>query len=230
MADGARKINWFAITVSVAVVVALVIAAVVVISLNNNGGGDPEAGGTPTASNIESETGAILVGDGANRLDTYIDFMCPICNRFEQEFGPAIDDLVADGEITHGIHPIAILDNRSQGTEFSTRAANAMYCVAVSDAAASVPFMNAMFARQPAEGSPGLSNGQILEIAASVGVDGIDSCVDDGIYADYVTAMTEQTPVQPGAAGIGTPTIAVNGEVISNSTIPAPADLGSLFE
>jgi protein-disulfide isomerase len=228
MAEGARKVNWFAIIVSVVVVIALVVVAVVVISLNN--GGDPEPGQTPSASNIESETGAILVGDGANRLDTYIDFMCPICSRFEQEFGPAIDALVADGEVTHGIHPIAILDNRSQGTEFSTRAANAMYCVAVADAAASVPFMNAMFARQPAEGTPGLSNGQILEIAASVGVEGIDACVEDGVYADYVTAMTEETPVQPGAGGIGTPTIAVNGEAISNSTIPAPGDLGSLFE
>src|SRR5688572_26854004 len=108
MAEGARKINWFAIIVSAAVVVALIIAAIVVISLNN-GGGDPEPGQTPSASNIETETGAILVGDGANRLDTFIDFMCPICNRFEQEYGPAVDALVEDGTITHGIHPIAIL-------------------------------------------------------------------------------------------------------------------------
>ena len=68
------------------------------------------------------------------------------------------------------------------------------------------------------------------QIASSVGVDGIDSCVNDGKYSEYVTAQTEKTPVQPGAAGIGTPTIVVNGEVISNSTLPEPADLGSLFQ
>ena len=42
--------------------------------------------------------------------------------------------------------------------------------------------------------------------------------------------MTAKTPVAPGAAGIGTPTIAVNGEVIAELTLPEPADLASLFE
>ncbi len=42
--------------------------------------------------------------------------------------------------------------------------------------------------------------------------------------------MTEKTPVAPGAGGIGTPTIAINGEVIANSTLPEPAELGTLFE
>lgn len=232
MAEGARRINWFAIWVSAGVVVALVLVAVLIVSLNNQGGGEPEPGPgqTPSASNIESATGAILVGDGENRLDTYIDFMCPVCNQFEQVFGEEIQALVDDGSITHGIHPIAILDPQSQGTEFSTRAANAMYCVAVADAEASVPFLNAMFANQPAEGTPGLTDEQILEIAGTVGVSDIDSCVNDGVYADYVTAMTAETPVQPGAAGVGTPTVAINGEVISNSTLPAQGEFASLFE
>jgi hypothetical protein len=42
--------------------------------------------------------------------------------------------------------------------------------------------------------------------------------------------MTDKTPVAPGASGIGTPTIAINGEVIANSTLPAPADLATLFQ
>ena len=87
-----------------------------------------------------------------------------------------------------------------------------------------------MFAGQPQEGTSGLTDDEILEIAASVGVTGIDACVDDGTYADYVTAITQDTPVQPGAGGIGTPTIAVNGEVIANSTLPEPGQLATLFE
>ena len=175
-------------------------------------------------------SGAISFGDGTGTMDTYIDFMCPICNQFEQVYGPAIQELVDDGTITLNIHPISILDRYSQGTEFSTRAANAMYCVAEADADASVPFMQAMFENQPAEQTPGLTNAQILAIASSVGVSGIDSCVNDGRYEGFVSAMTEQTPVQPGAAGIGTPTVAVNGEVIANSELPPPAELRSLFE
>ena len=229
MAEGSRKVNWFAIWVSAGVVIALVLVAVLVVNLNSNQGSTPEPGQTPSASNIESETGAILVGDGENRLDTFIDFMCPICNTFEQVFGEEIAGLVDDGTITLGIHPISILDGQSRGTEYSTRAANAMYCVAVADAEASVPFMSAMFAGQPQEGTEGLTDEEILGIAESVGVTGIDACVNDGIYAGYVTAITKDTPVQPGAGGVGTPTVAINGEVISNSTLPAQGEFATLF-
>jgi protein-disulfide isomerase len=229
MAAVARKTNWFAIWVSVAVVVVLVIVAALVVWMNNSAS-TPAPVVTPDAAVIDADTGAIVVGDGEDTLDTYIDFMCPVCNQFEQIYGEAISGLVEDGTITHNIHPISILDRVSQGTEYSTRAANAMYCVAAADGTAAVPFMQAMFANQPAEGTAGLTNEQILEIAGGVGVTGIDACVNDGEYSGFVTAMTGKTPVAPGAGGIGTPTIAVNGEVIANSTLPDPADLASLFE
>ena len=229
MAATARKTNWFAIWVSVAVVVVLVGVGALVVWMNNSSS-TPDPVVTPKAAVINSETGAIAVGDGENTMDTYIDFMCPVCNQFEQVYGEAISGLVSDGTITLNIHPISILDRQSQGTEYSTRAANAMYCVAAADGTAAVPFMQAMFANQPDEGSTGLTNEQILSIAELAGVTGIDSCVNDGEYSAYVTAMTDKTPIAPGAAGIGTPTIAINGEVIANSTLPEPAQLGTLFE
>ena len=81
----------------------LVLVAVLVISLNNaQKGGDGGTGETPTASNINSETGAIMVGTGESTMDTYIDFMCPICNQFETTYGDAIQGLVDDGTITLG--------------------------------------------------------------------------------------------------------------------------------
>jgi protein-disulfide isomerase len=229
MAATARKTNWFAIWVSVAVVVVLVGVGALVVWMNNSAS-TPDPVVTPDSAVINPDTGAIAVGDGDQSMDTYIDFMCPVCNQFEQTYGEAIQGLVTDGTITLNIHPISILDRASQGTEYSTRAANAMYCVAAADGTAAVPFMQAMFANQPEEGTAGLTDEQILAIAAGVGVTGIDTCVNDGEYSGYVTAMTEQTPVAPGASGIGTPTIAINGEVIANSTLPAPAELGTLFE
>src|SRR4051812_26252453 len=118
MARQPRKVNWFAIWVSIGVVVALVVVAAIVVVLNNQAtGGGTGPGETPKASNINSDTGAILVGTGDSTMDTYIDFMCPICNQFEQAYGESIQGLVDDGTITLGIHPIAILDDKSQGTE-----------------------------------------------------------------------------------------------------------------
>ena len=229
MAAKARKTNWFAIWVSVAVVVVLIGVAALVVWMNNNAS---NAGPVvvPDAASINAETGAIEVGDGTDTMATYIDFMCPICNQFEQVYGEAITGLVDDGTITLEIHPISILDHQSQGTEFSTRAANAMYCVAVAEPAASVPFMQAMFANQPDEGTSGLTNEQIIQVAALVEVTGIDACVNDVEYGGFVAAMTDETPIAPGASGIGTPTIAINGEVIANSTLPEPAQLSTLFE
>ncbi|MDQ7878301.1 thioredoxin domain-containing protein [Microbacterium sp. QXD-8] len=231
MAQAARKTNWFAIWVTAGVVVALVLVVVLVVTLNNAATPKPLPTDVnpPSASGIDSETGAILVGDGEDRLDTYIDFMCPVCNQFEQVYGAEIEGMVDDGSITLGIHPISILDRQSNGTQYSTRAANAAYCVAAADPEASLPFLQAMFENQPAEGSSGLKNSEILDIAAGVGVTGIDSCVNDGTYAGFVTAMTEQTPIQPGSQGIGTPTIVVNGEVIANSSLPEPGQLATLF-
>ncbi|WES62898.1 thioredoxin domain-containing protein [Microbacter sp. GSS18] len=227
MAAQARKTNWFAIWVSVGVVVALALVAVLVVTLNSAEQGPTTA---PQAAVVEEETGAIVIGDGENRLDTYIDFMCPICNQFEQLYGESILTLADEGTATVGIHPIAILDRFSQGTEYSTRSANAMYCVAVADGEAAVPFMQAMFENQPAENSTGLTDEQILDIAAGVGVTGIDTCVTEGEYVSYVTRLTEETPIQPGLSGIATPTVAVNGEAIANSDLPEPENLASLFD
>jgi len=232
MAQTGRKTNWFAIWVTAGVVVALVLVTVLVVTLNNAATPQPlpTEVNTPSASNIDADTGAILVGDGEDRLDTYIDFMCPVCNQFEQVYGAEIEGMVDDGSITLGIHPISILDRASNNTQFSTRAASAAYCVAVEDADASLPFLQAMFENQPAENSSGLTNSEILDIASGVGVTGIDSCVNEGTYAGYVAAMTAETPIQPGSQGIGTPTIAVNGEVIANSSLPEAGQLATLFE
>ncbi len=232
MAQAARKTNWFAIWVTVGVVVALALVAVLVVTLNNAAAPKPlpTEVNTPSSAGIEPETGAILVGDGEDRLDTYIDFMCPVCGQFEQIYGPEIESMVEEGSVTLGIHPISILDRASNGTQYSTRSANAAYCVAVEDPEASLPFLQAMFENQPEENSDGLSDNEILDIAAGVGVTGIDSCVNDGTYAGFVTSMTEETPIQPGQSGIATPTITVNGEAISNSDLPPAGQLATLFQ
>lgn len=227
MAAAARKLNWFAIWISVGVVVALVAVAGLVVWMNASSGGP---GTTPESSVIDTETGAIAVGTGEDTLDTYIDFMCPVCGQFEEVYGSAIEELVDDGTITLNIHPISILDRLSQGTDFSTRSASAMYCVAEADPEASLPFLQTMFTNQPAENSEGLTDEQLVAIAEGVGVTTASECITSGRYMKFVTAMTGETPVAPGSSGIGTPTVAVNGEVIANSSLPDPADFRSLFE
>lgn len=230
MATAARKTNWFAIWVSVAVVAVLVVVGGLVVWMNTAASAP---GNAPKASNINTETGAISFGDGSGTMDTYVDFMCPICNQFEQTYGQEITSLKDDGTITLNVHPIAILDSQSQGTEYSSRSASAMYAVAVADPDHALAFMQALFANQPGEGSTGLSDDQIISIAEGAGVDvtnDLKKAITSGRYIDYVQAMTPKTPIQPGQKGIATPTVAINGTTIANSQLPSnPADLVTLF-
>ena len=86
-------VTWYAAETApnwkLVAVVALVIALVVWM---NNAATDP--GTPPSGSGVNQETGAVVVGSGEQTLDTYIDFMCPICNSFEQTYGDEILDLV----------------------------------------------------------------------------------------------------------------------------------------
>ncbi|MDF2491706.1 MAG: pknE [Microbacterium sp.] len=97
MASAKGKTNWFAIWVSVAAVVVIVAVGAAVVFINNASSGP---GTAPEASSIDRETGAIAIGDGERTLDTYVDFMCPVCGAFETTYGPSIEGLVDDGTIT----------------------------------------------------------------------------------------------------------------------------------
>jgi len=215
-AQAQRKVNWFAIWISVGVVVVLVVIGGLVVWMNN---ASSAPGPAPQAGHIDQTTGAIVVGDGEGALDTYIDFMCPICNQFEQTYGSTIESLVDDGSITLNIHPISILNRLSQGTEYSTRAASAMYCVAETDPDAVIPFMQAMYAQQPEENSSGLTDDQIVGIAESAGAANASDCITSTTYGDFVDTMTKKTPIQPGQQTISTPTLAINGTVVSNQQV-----------
>ena len=82
---------------------------------------------------------------------------------------------------------------------------------------------------QAAHAAP-LTDDEIAAIATQAGASNSSSCITGETYTKFVTSMTPKTPVAPGSSGIGTPTIAINGQVISNSTLPQPAQLATLFQ
>lgn len=221
MATAGRTTNWFAIWVTAAVIAVVAIVTTIVV-VGNTQATSP---GTPPDSQIvDADTGAISFGSGQDVVATYLDFMCPACNAFEQTFGESLDELASANKITLELHPIAILDRLSNGTRFSTRSANAMYCVAEASPDAAMPFLQAMFAQQPAEVSDGLSDEQILTIAASTGVADVSACVTEVRFEKFVVAMTKQLPADPATGRTGTPTVAINGEYTPLNEIAASTD------
>ena len=158
----------------------------------------------------------------------YEDLLCPACRVFEEANLSYLQQLVADGTAELEIHPIAILDHLSLGSRYSTRAAAALACVADRAPDSFLAANVAMFARQPSEGTRGLTNGQIVDVLHDAGVDsdGVSRCISRGTYRDWVGAVSTirtNTPA-PGEERItGTPTVLVDGARFEGSLTDSAA-------
>jgi protein-disulfide isomerase len=204
MAAAKSNINWFAIGVSIAVVVVLVAIGGLVVFLNNQA---TSPGAAPKANDtFNSETGAISFGDGEDTVAVFVDFQCPICASFEQQYGEQLEAAAADGRITLEYHPIAILDRYSQGTEYSSRSAGAAFCVAESNPDLYLDYSKTLFENQPAENSSGLTTDQLADFASQVGAEDAVSCITDETYRKFGAAQAKAHDIG------GTPTIEVNGK------------------
>jgi protein-disulfide isomerase len=219
MAQAQSKRNWFAIGISAAVVVVLIALGAVVVWMNNRA---TDAGPAPSSSkSFDAESGAISFGDGKDVVDIFVDFQCPVCKSFEEQFGPQLEKAAEDGKITLAYHPIAILDRFSQGTEYSSRSANAAVCVAESAPDKYLDFVQTLFDNQPQENTPGLDDAKLAEFAKQVGADKAASCITDETYKKFGAAQAKQHDIK------GTPTVDINGTRLDMSN---NADLQKLVQ
>lgn len=158
---------------------------------------------------------------GVVDITLFVDYLCPICGEFEKTNGQVINDLVSSGAATVEIHPLAFLDNRSQGTKYSTRASNAAACMANFEPDNFFTFHNLLYANQPAENTPGLDDAKLIELAATAGSSKqVENCINNGDFVDWVAAQTERgmngtvaiNNLDPSFTGVtGTPTVLING-------------------
>jgi protein-disulfide isomerase len=158
--------------------------------------------------------------DGVAHIVTYVDFSCPACKSFEEAYSETFQQLVASGDATLEVHPIAILDNQYAGSRYSSRANNVGACVADLAPESFLDVMAAMYANQPAEGTTGLTNGELVDLVHDAGLtdEAVDTCIEDEFFAPWVLASTTRASNDPdlipaGAAGLSTPTVVVNGEL-----------------
>ncbi|GAB2707273.1 protein-disulfide isomerase [Microbacterium marinum] len=222
MTAAAGKTNWFAVWVSVAVVAVLAVVVGLVVWMNNSASAP---GPVPASSGIDQETGAITFGDGPDTVATWVDFMCPYCGQFEETEGKTIAELVDDGSVTLEVYPVSILDRLSQGTEYSSRAASAMYAVADADPENAYSFFRALFEEQPAEQTAGMTDEELVQLAKDAGVDvtaDLESAILDHEFIEF--AKSQELP--EGASG--TPTLKVNDELVQVTFDPEVDILANL--
>jgi protein-disulfide isomerase len=164
------------------------------------------------------DAGAIVVGRGSTTVDTFVDPMCPYCGQFERSVGDTLAGLVDDGTITLRVHPLNFLDQASAGTEYSSRASNALTCVAASAPTRTLHYLAALFADQPEEGSAGRTDEQLAALAKNAGASGGSDCIRSGRYIPWIdhvtqTAINGPLPDADIKRITGTPTVLVDGHV-----------------
>jgi protein-disulfide isomerase len=220
---GERKRNLAVQIGLTAVVVVFAVALVLYIVMSS----DKKEGGEVQAVRVASSE--VITNDGSSDpkavISLYEDFQCPHCRTFEQTMGPMLNKLVDSGAVALDYHMVAILDTPTNNN-YSTRSANAAYCVAEEDTSpmkdAFRRFHGALFAQQPAEGSPAPDNAALTETARQAGVTGgVAECIDKGNFDEMVDGLA-------AAAGINsTPSVRINGEDYQYST---PEDLVAKVE
>ncbi len=149
-------------------------------------------------------------------LSLYEDFQCPHCAAFEKQFGPTIGKLINSGAVAADYYMVSIL-NSAVNDNYSTRSANAGYCVAEEDKSpgkdAFRRFHTALFVQQPAEGSPAPGNPALIETARQAGAaGGVAGCVDAGNFSDMVDGLAKAANIN------STPSVRINGEDYEFST------------
>jgi protein-disulfide isomerase len=201
------------IVVSVAAAAVLVIAGIVGFAVYLNQA-PPATYAVPGAAAGDGRTG-IPVSTGGTPVDIYLDYQCPVCKQYEQTNQSTLDSLVAKKKIALTYHPIAILDDRSNPPGYSTRAGSAAACA--SDGGKFLEYTKALYDKQPAEGSAGLTDDQLVSIGTGTGLGDstFGACVRAERYSDW---MAHNTDSAAGRNISSTPTVLVKGKPIDLTT------------
>jgi protein-disulfide isomerase len=206
-----RRTLW----ITLGAVVVLVIAAAIGVAVWSRQSPSSTVQPAGVTDDGGTDAGIQVAGTGPVTVEVYLDFLCPACRQFEEQTGPAIDQLAADNKIRLVWHPLGFLDDLTNPSGYSTRSASAAGCAA--DGGKLQAFGEALFAQQPAEGGPGLTDDQIIDIGGNVGLiaPSFAQCVREVRYDDWVSHVTNEAARRGVTA---TPTIFVAGQRIDQPT------------
>lgn len=210
-----RRRRSILVAVAVAVVTALAVGVTLVVRHHNATSGQVDAKfGKQGVIAVPAPAGSRPAAKNAVTIRTAFDYICPYCKQLEEQTDAWQQEQVKAGRIKREIIPVAVLNDSSNGTRYSTRSAAAAYAVATADPSKVLDFTAAMYADQPEEGSDGLSNARILQTARRFVAH--NSAMDNDItarrYESYVTRVSDQASKDGLAA---TPTVWVNGTKVA---------------
>ncbi|MCW2860759.1 MAG: oxidoreductase [Actinoallomurus sp.] len=199
----------------------VIVALAVVITVYFVNKKDPNAYTGALAPTTRQSDGAILAakpGAKAPKLELFEDFQCPICHEFENSSGSTIKRLAAEGKVNVLYYPFWLFKQQTDPIRGnSQRAANAALCA---PADKWIPYHDAIYKHQPAEGSKGFSNKDLIGWAKDLGFDTpqFEQCVNGNQKQSQIDSMTNYA--EQARKVTGTPTVFLNGQSLDlNSTL-----------
>jgi protein-disulfide isomerase len=166
--------------------------------------------------------GLVAGGSGPVAVDVYVDYECAGCRTFQSTAFATLTTMLAQNQITLIYHPVAMLDKLTT-TRYSTRSAASAACAA--DMGKFLPYTQALFANQPSAHGAGIYDGQLIQLAARIGI--IDpkfaQCVRAEKYKGWVARETSLAAGHPVAAA---PSVLVDGiPIAASGKTPTAAQL-----
>jgi protein-disulfide isomerase len=216
------------VTLSIALGIVAVVGAIVASVIFFMGTPNEKVDNSKkTPANVTALGGVIIGKDlkvasaaevsASNHIVIYQDYQCPICQMFETPNASQLKTWAQSGLATIEFHPISFLDGSSLNN-YSSRAANAAFCVANSQPEKFIDVNTALYANQPQENTAGPSDSEIKGTLVNAGVNmnsEMNQCIDQKRYANFIGNRTNEALSQPAVSGTeipkGTPYILVNG-------------------
>ncbi|MFZ2750401.1 MAG: thioredoxin domain-containing protein [Propioniciclava sp.] len=185
--------------------------------------------------NANADSNALVVAQGAAGTPTvtlYLDYQCPNCRIFENNFGQMLDQEAQAGTWTLQNKTMTFMDSNLNNTA-STRAALAASCAATVDHYAEyhLEIYNNQ-ETQEVRGSVGYSD-ELLRVTiptklgfTSDQLTTFQACYDGRATQDFVTTV-DKGAYTDGVTG--TPTLRVNGKDVNYSNVTSVAGLKELI-
>ena len=183
-------------------------------------------GGIRVGKDLQVITSKSQVDPNVPNIVLYQDLQCPACKAFEVPNMPQLRELVSAGKYTLEIHPISFLDGNSVN-EYSSRAANALLCVADKSPGNFFDYNEALYSNQPDEGTAGPSNEDLSTITQQTGVTepAALECITNPVFTTWAKnkGSVVWTQKVPGSTldFSGTPFVMVNGQQYRGETANA---------
>jgi protein-disulfide isomerase len=155
------------------------------------------------------------------KVDAYEDFRCSACLTYTTNIEPQIiQTYVNTGKVYYSFHSFLVIDN-NDGSDASYRAANAAMCAAEQERF--WDYHDTLFANQVSEDPSIFTDSRLVTIAQNLKLDmtAFNQCYQAKRYATDIQNDFNQAQ---SLKLTGTPTLVVNGSVVSLNQITTAID------